>query len=170
MMPFHPVKPIRGGKPLDAFFQKLATDHTYVCQAKLDGQRTLWDPSTKTLWSRRGLRIHKAPEIVKALAGVNITLDGELVLGSCNQYFLFDLPDHKGTLDERWESLASLHDSMGEDARNVIHLCPRDVQWENVRSAGWEGVVFKKRTSPYVKSGQPDSTTAHWIKYRLEWM
>lgn len=170
MMPFHPVKPIRGGKPLDAFYHKLAADPSYMCQAKLDGQRTLWDPKTKTLWSRRGLRINKVPEIAEALAGIDVTLDGELVLGACNRYFIFDLPDHKGALEERWECLSSIHKSLDESTKQVVNLCPCDVRWDHVESEGWEGVVFKKRSSSYVKSGKPDLTTAHWIKYRLEWM
>jgi ATP-dependent DNA ligase len=173
-LPFDPVKPIRGGKPLDEFYHTLASDVRWVCQAKLNGQRVIWDPPTSEpgcLWSRRGLRVYRAPEVAKALRSVSVRLDGELILGSGGRadYYVFDLPDHKGNLDDRWSCLESIVAELGS-AHSCVWLCPSGVTWEEVTPSGWEGVVFKRRDSFYPRGNKPDTTTSNWIKYRAEWL
>lgn len=174
MMPFHPVKPIRGGRPLDAFFQRLRDSPAWVCQAKINGQRTLWSPSSDApgggkgvLWSRRGLPIAKVPEIQQAMRSVDVVVDGELLVKDTPIYYLFDLPDHTGTLDERWKALTNVVEMIGHAN---VKKCPAEITWEDVSLNQWEGVVFKKRSSKYPKSLSSDNTTPSWIKYRAEWL
>lgn len=174
MMPFHPVKPVRGGKPLDEFFQRLASSSDWVCQAKMDGQRALWVPDSPApgggrgvLWSRRELPITRAHDIVKALSTVTSLIDGELIMGTTPKYWAFDLPYHEGDLEERWDSLTEVVSQINHPH---VSLCPTGVTWEEVNLNGWEGVVFKRKGSKYVKGHSPDKTTGSWIKYRAEWL
>lgn len=174
MMPFHPVKPVRGGVPFDDYFNRLAASPDWLCQAKIDGQRTLWVPDSPApgggrgvLWSRRELPILRAPQVREALNLVEDVLDGELVVGDKPTYYVFDLPDERGSLQERVSKVARLVDSIKSP---VVKVCPMNVTWPDVGICGWEGVVFKRRSSKYVKGSSPDKTTAHWIKYRAEWL
>lgn len=159
-IPFWPVKPIRGGRPLDGLYGKLSTSKDWMCQAKMNGKRVIWDG--EVLWSRQGNRLNNA--ISEALEGVHQTLDGELVKDGL---WVFDLPDHPGTLTERWGALAGWVRRMDHPK---IQLCPSEVAWQDVEREGWEGVVFKKRTSKYPKSRFDGRETADWVKYRAEWL
>lgn len=166
MMPFHPVKPIRGGRPLDRLYCQLAKDPEWVCQAKIDGQRTVW--SGGTLWSRRELKIVRAPEVEAALGNAKEVFDGELVIkGGKQHYYLFDLPDHPGSLAERFARLREHVSAIGSPH---VSLCPSGVEWEQVDQEQWEGVVFKRLNSKYPKGVTPNTTTPTWIKYRAEWL
>jgi len=172
-LPFHPVKPVRGGKPLDGLFLRLAEDPKWVTQAKLDGQRAIWDPNQARLWSRRETPITGPSLVLEALSQITVPLDGEYVPvkgshGRDGTYWVFDLPEHKGPLSERWEALSFL--LKGLDAPGLVNLCPSNVDWAEVTPNSWEGVVFKRCCSPYVKAMRPDKTTPSWVKYRAEWL
>jgi len=168
-LPFAPVKPVRGGRPFDDLFNQLAQDEAWVAQAKLDGQRAIWDG--KTLWSRRELPITRAPKVLEALAGLDVTLDGEFVPDKgqpTGTYWVFDLPDHRGNLEERWAALRKL--MSGFSGISGIELAPSGVDWTDVVKMAWEGLVFKRRDSRYVKAINPGKTVASWVKYRAEWL
>ena len=158
MLDFAPVKPIRGGRPLDELYLQLAEDPEWVCQAKLNGIRAIW--TGKTLWSRTGNLITQklAPVSLDRVRGVTHRLDGELL--SDGRYLVFDLPDDKGPLTDRWSRLVDLG----------IPLCPTNVVWARVVEHGWEGVVFKKLASKYPKALADGKTTPSWVKYRAEWL
>jgi ATP-dependent DNA ligase len=155
-IPFCPVKPIRGGRPLDGLFRKLMVDPMWVCQAKLDGRRAIWDG--QTLWSRQGNRLPK-----HNLDGIPVTMDGEWM---DDTFHAFDLPDHGGGLRERWADLTAL---VEQYRRPGLALCPLTTEWADIQQWGWEGVVFKRWSSLYPKSMQDGKTTAEWVKYRAEW-
>ena len=176
-LPFQPVKPVRGGRPLDGLFAQLTADPKWVAQAKMDGQRAVWDPDAPTggnrgtLWSRRDRPIH-SPRVLPVLNEVGVTLDGEYIpvkggrgLGT---YWVFDLPDHPGYLPERWAALEALVTSLG--VPDLVRLCPSGVEWSEVEENGWEGVVFKRLLTKYPKSMTPNKTTPWWVKYRAEWL
>lgn len=158
MIPFVPVKPAAGGRPLGALYRRLARDPAWVAQAKLDGHRAIWDG--RALWSRQGRRITRAPAAVAALAGLDITLDGELMRSGV--YWVFDLPDHAGVLAERWVGLEEIVAGLDSE---FVQLMPSGVCWADVGPAGWEGVVVKRLASRY-----PLSPTPNWIKYRAVWL
>lgn len=168
MIPFYPVKPIRGGRPLDGLFEELAADPEWTCQAKLNGKRALWDG--RTLWSREGNAMHR-PFVVSTLnqQGLDVTLDGELVgTGAQSTFYVFDLPDFPFDLQTR---LAVLNDFIGPRLTGgLLRMCPMGVTWDDVEHEGWEGVVFKKLSSMYPKADRPDVETANWVKYRKEWL
>ena len=78
-IPFWPAKPIRGGIPLDPFFQELMADPAWMSQAKLDGRRAVWD-GHGVLWSRQGNNINEiAPSVVQAMASIKTEVDGEFI-------------------------------------------------------------------------------------------
>ncbi len=172
-LPFCPVKPIRGGRPLDSLFNQLTNDPNWVCQAKMNGKRAIWDPASRTLWSRSGNRVtpHQASEVLQHLQGCPVALDGELITRrSTGQevFWAFDLPDSTLPLVDRWVELRNVISNFNRTS--YIELCPSGVSWAEVESQGWEGVVFKKLTSRYEKAYTEGRTTANWVKYRAEWL
>ena len=65
----------------------------------MDGCRALWDGAE--LRTRNGQRLDAPAE----LHGITERIDGEYLRGV---FYAFDLPDHPGTLDERWAALQAL--------------------------------------------------------------
>jgi ATP-dependent DNA ligase len=140
-------KPMCGGRSAQ-LRDMLEADHAWMCQAKIDGHRTLWD-GTKLL-SRRGHRV-RHPLIEDALRGCP-PIDGEL--WDC-ALWAFDLPDHPGTLDERWEELGKLEMS------DAVKMVPT-TRWAEVMRSPWEGAVYKRRSSLYPTG----CSTSAWVKFR----
>ena len=139
------IKPISGGAPNNALYQRLARDPAWMCQAKIDGCRALWDGVE--LRTRNGQRL----DVPAKLHGITQRVDGEYLRGV---FYAFDLPDHPGTLDERWAALCALG----------IQTIPAWVSWRDVTRNGWEGVVFKRRDSVYPRARK--KTTPSWVKFR----
>ena len=160
VMEWYPLKPIPGGKPCKGFFNRLMEDEAWVCEAKLDGRRAIWDG--RTLWGRTGQLMPKCSHVTPFLEGLP-ALDGEWFGG---ELWCFDLPDHGGPFVERRLALERLVDNIQSPH---IHLMPRCVDWNAVRQNDWEGVVFKKLNSAYKKAFQHSKTTPDWIKFRAEW-
>lgn len=159
-MEWYPLKPIPGGQPGKAFFSRLMKDPLWVCEAKLDGRRGIWDG--KILWGRKGRFIPATSHVTSFLEGVP-ALDGEWFE---NAFWCFDLPDHGGPFEERRQALEALVAQIG---CTHLHAMPRCTDWDAVRQNEWEGVVFKKLASKYKKALQHSKTTADWIKFRAEW-
>ena len=157
---------------MDDLFNQLTNDPNWVCQAKMNGKRGIWDPSTQTLWSRSGNKVtpHQAKGVLEALRQVPVALDGELITrkGTGQEVFwAFDLPDSKLPLRDRWIELQNLISEF--DRTSYLELCPSGVNWAEVEAQGWEGVVFKRLSSKYEKAYVEGKTTASWVKYRAEW-
>lgn len=166
-LPFHLVKPIPGGRPLSSFYRSLEADPQWVCQAKLDGQRALWDGSR--LWSRRGNLLDLCAPVLEELQqhAPGVMLDGEYLteVGTFRRrarFVAFDVPG-PGSLIERWSLLSELVAPMDPD---LVEVCPHGVTWGDVEAQGWEGVVFKRTNSPYSRAMRPNKTTPAWIKFR----
>lgn len=158
---------------MDDLFNRLMVDPNWTCQAKMNGKRAIWDPSSQTLWSRSGNRVtpHQAAGVLQDLVDVPVSIDGELVTrrGTGEEVFwAFDLPDHTGSLRERWVDLQDLMSNFNRSSN--LEICPSSVQWADVERFGWEGVVFKKLASKYEKAYSEGKTTASWVKYRAEWL
>lgn len=158
-MPFQLIKPIKGGPPKKDLYNSLANSPDWICQAKLDGKRALWDG--QTLWSRQGNVIEG--KVSDALSGIATLFDGEWVKGV---FYIFDLPDSPHALSDRIAGIASIVDLIHSP---VIRECPRVVDWSEVRKHGWEGVVFKRSTSRYRRAHVANSETSDWVKFRAEW-
>lgn len=164
-IPYDLIKPIRGGRPLGRLYRQLVDDSDWVCEAKMNGKRCLW--ADDTVWSRSGLVHTRNAEVRQLLeqhfSGIDI--DGEL-MPQDNVFWMFDLPNHPGTYDQRRAALAAL---IAKVDSPHIRLMPL-VTWEDVDKNGYEGVVFKRRDSLYEKGIQPGQTTRKWMKFRAEWL
>ena len=157
MSPWGKAKPARGGRPLDVGYRALASDPAWVCQAKIDGWRAVWDGDA--LRTRSGKPIRIPPQVRDALpAGVVLEGEWEPTRG---RLWLFDAPTHPGTLRERWAALQGLF-----CASECVQPIPHGVTWDQVEPHGWEGVVWKRLDSRYPCAG----VTWDWIKYRAEWL
>lgn len=173
-LPWHPVKPVRGGRPLDDLYLRLEADPAWVCQAKLDGRRALWDG--ERLWSRQGNLLDLCEPMLALLEehAPGVMLDGEYmtVKGTHRKeacFFPFDVPDHhRLPLQERWMHLIDVLAPM--EGSGLVEPCPHDVSWGDVDRHGWEGVVFKRVNSRYERGIRPGKTVASWVKYRAEWL
>lgn len=150
-------KPIRGGRPGDAGYLALEADPDWVCQAKIDGWRAVWDRGR--LWTRSGNPI-AAPSSALSGLPLGIVVEGEWERRE-GVFWAFDLPDHPGTLAQRWDALQGL-----VRPSESVRLIPAEIAWADVESNGWEGVVWKHRRSRY-PSG---SKAMEWIKYRAAWL
>ena len=162
-LPWLPVKPMRGGVPLDALYRELEEDARWVCQAKLNGRRALWDGHA--LWSTEGNRIEGQATNALSACASGVPLDGEYVRGC---YWAFDVPLYeRQPLERRLRSLAAL---LGPwRGSGVLEMCPTGVTWADVHENGWEGVVFKRLDSHYKRGIAPNQTVPSWVKYRSVW-
>ena len=161
-IPFHPMKPMKGGPPLSEVYRRLEMSADWMCQAKLDGKRVLWDG--KMLWSRQGNRLDNAVSL--ALAGFTQMLDGELMPDG--RFWVYDLPDEaRNPLQNRW---AKIDDSLNQLNCPFILTCPVGLDWKEVPENKWEGVVFKRLRSRYPKGRTPGEVTDDWVKFRAEWL
>ena len=163
MLPWYPVKPIRGGYPFDDLYLELEADPRWICQAKLDGRRALWDGAV--LWSTESNQIWSEAARMLSHCAPGVQLDGEHI-GEC--FYAFDIPScGSDPYGLRWRELcALLAPACGS---GIVELCPTDVCWSDVRAHGWEGVVFKRLSAPYKRGTSPNQTVASWVKYRAEW-
>jgi ATP-dependent DNA ligase len=148
----------------------------WVFERKLDGIRLLAfrDGGDVRLLSRNRLPQNASyPSVVEAVARLpvrDIVLDGEAtgVWGRAGQvaYHVFDVLWRDGRdvrslpLDERRAVLAEL--PLRAPLRRVPALTdPKP--WERACREGWEGVVAKRRDSPYEHRRSP-----HWLKMKCE--
>lgn len=145
---------------MDRLYQELAASPAWMCQAKLNGRRAIWDG--EVLWSRQGNRL--TVKAASALTGFATSLDGEFLNDT---FYPFDIADSPLPLEERWKVLRWV---VQEIASPFVQLCPLAGSWEDVANNGWEGVVFKKKASLYHKAMRDGVTTPDWVKYRAEWL
>ncbi|HEU5059111.1 MAG TPA: hypothetical protein VFU21_21405, partial [Kofleriaceae bacterium] len=119
------------------------------------------------LYSRNRL-LQDVPPIAAAVAGLPVeraVLDGEMTWDG-RAYHVFDLLWADGRdlrrlpLEERQAMLADL--PLAPPLARVAAIDhPRP--WELAREQGWEGVVAKRRGSPYESRRSP-----HWLKMKVE--
>lgn len=157
----HLAKPAPGGKPLAGWYQRLASSDDWTCEAKMDGVRALW--TGFRLLTRTGNHIPHSEGASAALEG-RPCMDGEF---SDGVFWAFDLPDHGGDYDGRRRDLDVLLGSAGGD---YLEAMPAFTDWRGVKMFGWEGVVFKRRSSLYPRAFRQGVTTPDWIKFRAAWL
>ena len=101
------------------------------------------------------------------LPAENLILDGEITWGSAGAYHVFDIIWLDGRdvtalpLEERRALLAgsAFHDRRSSGSTALDDPEP----WERARTEGWEGVIAKRRGSPYEHRRSP-----HWLKMKCE--
>jgi DNA ligase D-like protein (predicted ligase) len=147
------------------------TGPEWVFERKFDGIRLLAfrQGPTVQLWSRNRLPKH-CPSVAEAIADLplrDVILDGELTWGKTGvAYHAFDVLWLDGRdvtalpLDERRALLEAL--PLEAPLRRVQRI-PDERPWERACSEGWEGVIAKRRDSPYEQR-----RSRHWLKMKCE--
>jgi ATP-dependent DNA ligase len=151
--------------------QKRFCDPAWVFERKFDGIRLLAfknGPNVRLL-SRNRLP-QNFPLVAQAVGGLHVDdviLDGEAVWSRRGiAYQVFDILWLNGAdvtslpLEERRPLLTGM--SLTPPLELVRWLTDA-VPWERARSEGWEGVIAKRRDSPYEHRRSP-----HWLKMKCE--
>ena len=148
----------------------------WIFERKLDGIRMLAFKQGRDvrLRSRNKLPLNASyPSVVEAVAQLavkDVILDGEATgaWGSQGQftYHVFDILWLDGRdvtrlpLDERRALLGTLSFQFPVGRVDALHDAK---PWERACSQGWEGVIAKRRNSPYEHRRSP-----HWLKMKCE--
>jgi ATP-dependent DNA ligase len=120
------------------------------------------------LYSRNRLPQH-LPALARAIAGLpvnDVILDGEMAWDGQSSYHVFDILWLNGKavtalpLEDRRALLQAL--PFAGPMRRV-DLLDDEQPWERARREGWEGVIAKRRGSPY-----EHRRSKHWLKMKCE--
>ncbi len=151
--------------------QERFTGPEWIFERKFDGIRLLAfknGPDVRLL-SRNRLPQH-CPPIERAVAALPVhdaILDGEMTWDRGSACHVFDIPWLDGRdlrplpLDERRARLAAL--PLPAPLRHVSELAADTHPWERACREGWEGVIAKRRDSPYEGRRSP-----YWLKMKCE--
>ena len=120
------------------------------------------------LFSRNRLR-QNLPEVERAVARLpvdELILDGEVTWDGRSGYHVFDILWLNGRaatalpLEDRRALLRTLP---FEPPLRRVELLHDETPWERARREGWEGVIAKRRGSPY-----EHRRSKHWLKMKCE--
>jgi ATP-dependent DNA ligase len=150
--------------------QERFTGGEWLFERKFDGIRLLAykNGTDVRLYSRNRLPQH-LPALTEAIARLpvkEVILDGEVTWDGRSGYHVFDilwLNGHLLTalpLEDRRTLLEEL--PFEAPIRRVVLLEDPD-PWERARREGWEGVIAKRRGSPY-----EHRRSKHWLKMKCE--
>jgi bifunctional non-homologous end joining protein LigD len=151
--------------------QERFTGPDWIFERKFDGIRLIAFKNDRDvrLLSRNRLPQH-SPAIADAIARLpvhDLVLDGEITWpGNTLAYHVFDIMWIDGRdvtrlpLEERRGLLDAL--PLRAPLQRVTTLDERE-PWERARREGWEGVIAKRRGSPYEHRRSP-----HWLKMKCE--
>jgi len=142
----------------------------WMFERKFDGIRLLAYKSGTDikLYSRNRLPQH-LPEITRAIENLpvdEVILDGEVTWDGRSGYHVFDIlwlngqPVTALPLEER---RALLQELPFEGPMLRVEPVDDDSPWERARREGWEGVIAKRRGSPY-----EHRRSKHWLKMKCE--
>ena len=142
----------------------------WLFERKFDGIRLLAykDGGDVRLYSRNRLPQHR-PDLARVIARLPIhdgILDGEAAWDGSGAYHVFDvlwLDGHSVTglpIEERRALLGGLP---FEDPMRRVDLVEHERPWELACREGWEGVIAKRRGSPY-----EHRRSKHWLKMKCE--
>ena len=142
----------------------------WLFERKFDGIRLLAykDREDVRLFSRNRLPQH-LPHVAAAVARLpvdDVILDGEVAWDGRSGYHVFDilwLNGRKMTPLPLEERRALLHDLPFTSPLQRVELLDDSEPWERARREGWEGVIAKRRGSPY-----EHRRSKHWLKMKCE--
>lgn len=146
------------------------TGDDWLFERKYDGIRLLAYKRGRhvTLYSRNQLRQH-VPSLEQAIAELpakELILDGEVAWDRHSEYHVFDILWLNGQLttplplEQRRALLKTLH---FKAPLRRVELLNDAAPWERARREGWEGVIAKRRGSPY-----EHKRSKHWLKMKVE--
>ena len=142
----------------------------WLFERKFDGIRLLAYKRGREvrLYSRNRLP-QNIPDIARAIAAMpahELILDGEVTWDRHSGYHVFDIVwrDGRSTtalpLEER---RSMLEDLPFTSPLERVELLDDPEPWERARREGWEGVIAKRRGSPY-----EHRRSKHWLKMKCE--
>ena len=142
----------------------------WLFERKFDGIRLLAYKRGKNvrLYSRNRLT-QDLPAVARAVASLpvdEVILDGEVDWDGRSGYHVFDIlwldgrPVTSLPLEERRALLKQIPFSAPMRRVELLH---GDEPWERARKEGWEGVIAKRRGSPY-----EHRRSKHWLKMKCE--
>jgi len=142
----------------------------WLFERKFDGIRLLAYKNGEDvrLFSRNRLLQH-LPAVAKAIANLpvdEVILDGEVTWDGRSAYHVFDILWLNGRavtalpLEDR---RALLQELPFEPPMRRVELVEDQTPWERARREGWEGVIAKRRGSPY-----EHRRSKHWLKMKCE--
>ena len=162
----------------------------WALEPKIDGIRILWVEGRP--FTRQGSLLSPskgAARLTQTLSGIQHTLDGEWV-GAWDEFVVFDLPDSPFDYDGRRLALTQLLKPCAPE-RDVSQLEGATVQsvttsiprvrlvasygagfpqvYAGLKRQGAEGVVLKRRKSPYAKQSRAGVESRDWLKRRFAW-
>jgi ATP-dependent DNA ligase len=142
----------------------------WIFERKFDGIRLLAykQGDAVCLYSRNRLpqTMPAVADAIRALPAEDIILDGEVTWDGSSGYHVFDILWMNGRrvtalpIEERRALLASL--PFRGPMRRVDRI-EDPAPWDLARREGWEGVIAKRRGSPY-----EHRRSKHWLKMKVE--
>jgi len=150
--------------------QERFSGRDWLFERKFDGIRLLAykKGNTVRLFSRNRLP-QSLPALAKAIANLpvkEVILDGEVTWDGRSGYHVFDILWLNGRaltslpLEDRHALLRKLR--FNAPMRRV-ELVDEEKPWERAEREGWEGVIAKRRGSPY-----EHRRSKHWLKMKCE--
>jgi ATP-dependent DNA ligase len=146
------------------------TGPEWLFERKFDGIRLLAykEGDAVRLYSRNRLPQHlpAVASAIRMLPAGELVLDGELTWDGYSGYHVFDILWFNGRgvtalpIEERRALLNSLP---FEAPMQHVDLIDDPQPWDRARREGWEGVVAKRRGSPY-----EHRRSKHWLKMKIE--
>ena len=142
----------------------------WLFERKFDGIRLLAykDGDDVRLYSRNRLpqNLPSVAAAIRALPADDLILDGEVTWDGNSGYHVFDILWMNGRavtalpIEERRALLKSLP---FEAPMQRVELIEDPEPWDRARREGWEGVIAKRRGSPY-----EHRRSKHWLKMKVE--
>jgi len=150
--------------------QERFTGADWIFERKFDGIRLLAYKrgSDVRLYSRNRLPQH-IPAIAEAIAAMPVEsaiLDGEVTWDRSGAYHVFDIMwlDGRSVMELPLEERLALLRALPFRAP-LVRVAPLDdaAPWERAAAEGWEGVIAKRRGSPYEQR-----RSKQWLKMKCE--
>ena len=149
--------------------QERFAGHEWLFERKFDGIRLIAykQGNDVRLYSRNRL-LQRLPEVERAVAAIkdDVILDGEVAWDGRTSYHVFDILWLNGTLTTALpleERRALLQRLTFKSPLLRVPLLDDPEPWERAKREGWEGVIAKRRGSPY-----EHRRSKHWLKMKCE--
>jgi bifunctional non-homologous end joining protein LigD len=142
----------------------------WLFERKFDGIRLIAYKHGRDvrLYSRNRL-LQRLPEVERAVSSLRVNdviLDGEVAWDGRSSYHVFDILwlNGKPTTGLPLEERRALLDRLDFKAPlSRVELIDDAAPWERAKREGWEGVIAKRRGSPY-----EHRRSKHWLKMKCE--